>query len=99
MRTLEGTFALFQGSMQTTIIVNLFLVLVLGASMKRLWSLLNTLQILTHLPMLAFVFPTNLKVCLDIIRQVSNLNIIPKEWVTKFMTIIMSQVNSIVPAS
>ena len=81
MKSLEGAFKLFEGSMQTAILVNLILVIFVGASMKRLWSLINTLQILTHLPLLGFVFPTNLKICLDIIRQISTLNIVPKEWI------------------
>lgn len=43
MKALVGTFALFENSLETAIIINAILAIFLGASMKRLWSLINTL--------------------------------------------------------
>ena len=60
MRVVEKAFSMVDGSLQSGIIVNAVLAVVLGASMKRMWALINTLQILTNIPLLGFVVPTNL---------------------------------------
>ena len=60
MRVVEKAFSMIDGSLQSGIIVNAVLAVVLGASMKRMWALINTLQILTNIPLLGFVVPTNL---------------------------------------
>ena len=60
MRVVEKAFSMVDGSLQSGIIVNAVLAVVLGASMKRMWALINTLQILTNVPLLGFVVPTNL---------------------------------------
>jgi hypothetical protein len=58
----------------------------MGASMKRMWSLLNSLQIITHVSLLALALPSNLKVCLNTIISISSLSIIPKAWVDKSLS-------------
>lgn len=60
MRVVEKAFSMVDGSLQSGIIVNAVLAVVLGGSMKRMWALINTLQILTNIPLLGFVVPTNL---------------------------------------
>ena len=60
MKMVENAFAFVDSSLTTGVIVNAVLGVVLGASMKRMWALINTLQILTHVPLLNFVLPTNL---------------------------------------
>eukprot|EP00347_Sterkiella_histriomuscorum_P004566 403359976 len=51
----------------------------LGVSLKQIWSLLNTLQIITHIPLLGITIPSNLMICLQTIIDISNVKIIPKE--------------------
>jgi hypothetical protein len=43
MRLLERYFKIMDTSMTSGLIANLFLAVALGASMNRMWSLLNTL--------------------------------------------------------
>jgi hypothetical protein len=46
--------------------------------MKQIWGIINTLQILTLLPMIVPRTPANVKMCLQILEDVSNLKIIPQ---------------------
>ena len=67
MKMVEKTFAMLDNTLSSGVAVNVVLAVVLGGSMKRMWALINTLQILTHISLLAFVLPTNLSVCLSLI--------------------------------
>lgn len=95
MKMVEKAFSFIDGSLTTGIIVNAVLGIVLGASMKRMWALINTLQILTHLPLLNFVLPTNLSICLTLVVKISSLNLVPKPWVDTVVTYIQSQTSSV----
>jgi hypothetical protein len=64
--------------MTSGIIVNLVLAIVLRAPMKQMWNMINTLQILTFMPSLNIQIPTNLRVCLITIKEVTNLSLIPQ---------------------
>lgn len=88
MRTIEKAFTLVDTTLTGGVVANTFIAVAMGASMKRMWSLLNTLQIVTHIPLLALTLPANLKVCLNTIIQISSLSIIPKEWVEKTLSYI-----------
>jgi hypothetical protein len=78
MKTMEKTFGFIDSTMTSGIIVNIVLAVVIRAPMKLMWNMINTLQILTFMPMLNMQIPTNLKVCLETIKEVSNLSILPK---------------------
>jgi hypothetical protein len=69
--------------MTSGLFANLFLAVAVGASMKRMWSLLNTLQILTHVTLLAVTVPSNVVICLRKIVEISNVQVVPKAWVEK----------------
>lgn len=77
MKTVTKTFTAVGNSLESGIIINAVLAVVLGASMKHMWALINALQILTNIPNMGLVVPTNLQVCLTLIIQISSLNIIP----------------------
>ena len=47
----------FNSTLFGSIIMNIILSAVLGLAMKQIWALINTLQILTHIPMLTIVLP------------------------------------------
>jgi hypothetical protein len=83
MNTFGKAFSVLDSSLSGGVVANTFLAAAMGASMKRMWSLLNTLQIITHIPLLALKLPSNLKVCLNTIISVSSLSIIPKSLIDK----------------
>jgi hypothetical protein len=88
MKTVTKTFTAVGNSLESGIIINAVLAVVLGASMKRMWALINTLQILTNIPNLGLLVPTNLQVCLTLIIQISSLNIIPQSVVDSVVSFI-----------
>lgn len=67
MKMVEKAFSMLDNSLSSGVVLNVVLAVVFGGSMKRMWALINTLQILTHISLLAFVLPTNLSVCLKLI--------------------------------
>ena len=83
MRLMEKSFTTLDTSMTSGLFANLFLAVALGASMKRMWSLLNTLQIVTHVTLLAITLPSNVGICLRTIVEISNVQVVPKAWVDK----------------
>jgi hypothetical protein len=83
MMIAENVFAAIDVSMRSGFFINAILAVVLGSSMKRMWSLINTMQILTFIPELGFQIPTNLQVCLEKIKEISNVNIFPESWSEK----------------
>lgn len=82
MKAVEKAFSFVDSSLSAGIIINIVLAVVIRAPMKLMWFMLNTLQILTHMPMLNINLPTNLSVCLTIIKQIASLNLIPQPLVT-----------------
>lgn len=95
MKTVTKTFTAVGNSLQSGIIINAVLAVVLGASMKRMWALINALQILTNIPNLGLVVPTNLQVCLTLIIQISSLNIIPPSVVDSVVNFIQGTAASV----
>ena len=63
--------------MTGAITMNLGLSVVLGLSLKQLWMLMNTLQILTNLPLLELSLPSNVVMVAQSLRDISNMNLIP----------------------
>ena len=88
MRAMEQAFSLVDSGLTSGVVANIFIAVALGASMKRMWSLLNTLQIITHIPMLGFALPSNVEICLKTIVSISSMNIIPKAWVDYLLALI-----------
>jgi hypothetical protein len=81
MRLLERSFTILGTLITSGLFANLFLVVALGASTKHMWNLLNTLQIVTHVTLLAVSLPSNVGICLRSIVDTSNLQVVPKAWV------------------
>jgi hypothetical protein len=65
IKGIKAVFSVMDTSLASGIVANIVIAVALGASMKRMWSLLNSLQIITHLILLAIVLPSNLQVCLE----------------------------------
>ena len=74
--------------MTSSLIANFFLAAFLGIAMKQIWGIINTLQILTFLPILVPSLPSNIQSCLLMLSDVSNLNIIPTSVIDKFNEIL-----------
>jgi len=72
---------------------NLFLSMALGVAMKRIWTLINTLQVLTHIPMLELplTFPFNTKVFLQTLYDISNVKLIPKAQIIQGLTLVFKK--------
>jgi hypothetical protein len=66
---------------------NIFLSVLLGVSMKKLWMMITTLQIMTHLPLLAIYIPPNAVLCFASIVDISNMNIIPKHYTDAILSV------------
>jgi hypothetical protein len=50
--------------MTGSLVANFFLAAFLGITMKQIWGIINTLQILTFMPLMIPQLPSNLQVCL-----------------------------------
>ena len=70
------------------LVTNVMLSAVMGVATKQLWSLINTLQILVLVPRLNIDLPENVKLTLDGLYDISNVKIIPPEYVKKGMSFI-----------
>ena len=80
----KKAFSLVDTSLTGSLVTNILLAGVLGLAMKQIWALINTLQILTLIPLMEINLPYNLVFCLQALSDVSNLKIIPKkttDWV------------------
>ena len=62
----------------------------MGVSLKKLWMMITTLQIMVHMPMLAIYFPPNAVLCFASIVDISNMNIVPKEWIDAIKGVFVS---------
>jgi hypothetical protein len=72
------------------ITTNIFLSVILGVSMKKLWMMITTLQIIVNQPLLKVYLPANAILCFKAIVDISNINIIPKEYIDMIMGFISS---------
>lgn len=89
------TFASSANSALTgAVTTNIFLSLFLGVSMKKMWMMITTLQIIVHLPMLKILLPANTIMCFKTIVDISNMNIIPKAWINAALGVFISNSGS-----
>ena len=71
-------------SLAGTISVNIGLSVILGLSLKKLWMLMNTFQIIISLPLLNFSYPSNVITLCSSLKDISNLNVLPPGTMEKF---------------
>ena len=81
MQRIKGLFSAASSSMTSGLVANLFLSVLLGFSLKQMWKLLGTLQIITHITLLNIPLASNFQVCLESIVNISNLSIIPQSFI------------------
>jgi len=73
------------------LVSNLFLSVALGVAMKRVWTLINTLQILTHVPLLELplTFPHNAKMFMKALYDISNVKLISKSQIIRWIGVFL----------
>jgi hypothetical protein len=59
--------------------------MVAGLSMKKLWTMISSLQIIVHYPMLKIPMPANLYKLLNAIVDIVNLGLVPKKYIKEFL--------------
>eukprot|EP00347_Sterkiella_histriomuscorum_P008911 403343271 len=92
-RALQALAAGASSAITGAISTNILLSLVMGLSLKKLWMLIQTLQIIVHLPLLQIPLPSNVLLAMKAIIDVSNLNIIPKEYINKVLSFVTPETN------
>ncbi|CDW88884.1 UNKNOWN [Stylonychia lemnae] len=60
--------------------INFILSMIMGISLKNLWMLLNTLQIMVHIPLLNIPLPSNTIFMFSQVIEISKMNLIPKSY-------------------
>lgn len=74
-------------------LLNFILSLVMGVSMKLLWNLFATMQIITHMSLINMPVPSHVILCNQALIDIANLNMIPKEELkTIFNKFVVSEV-------
>ena len=86
MKALDKAATAASGTLIATISINIVLAIVLGVSMKKLWTMINTIQIITHYPMQSISYPSNALLCFKSIVDVANMNVIPKAYIKKVLS-------------
>eukprot|EP00347_Sterkiella_histriomuscorum_P006656 403351936 len=74
-----------------TITSNIALSIILGFSLKNLWMLMNTLQIIVNIPLLSLNLPQNIVILCKQLIDIANLNLLPKEYVNKLLSFMFIQ--------
>jgi hypothetical protein len=73
---------------------NLILSIIAGVSMKKLWMMISSMQIIVHYPMLKVPIPSNLLKLLTGIVDIVNLGLIPKKYIKEFINKIIKDVEA-----
>jgi hypothetical protein len=73
------------GAITTSIVYSI----VAGISVKKLWSMISTMQIITHYPMLSIPLPANVQIVLKALVDIANMGLLPKKYVKDLITSII----------
>jgi hypothetical protein len=75
------------GAVSTNLILSLFL----GVSLKKVWMLMNTLQILVNIPLMTLSLPSNVIYTFQTLIELTKFNFIPKDKVKKYIKKVFMQ--------
>ena len=75
----------FGTSLQVVTAGNFFLNLLLSASMATLWGMINSLQMLNHLPLYRISMPLNARVFFITIASILQFDLVPVDSLTNFI--------------
>ena len=68
----KNSSTMFLGS---SFVVNILL----AGSLSLLWGLINSLQLVTHFPLINVIFPTNAKTYFGVMFEIANFDLIPTD--------------------
>ena len=83
-RVLTALASIATASLLFTFVIPLALQIIIKAAMSRVWSVFNTLQILTLMPIMSLSLPANVQVIYEEFRKVVHMEFIPKEKIFEF---------------
>eukprot|EP00347_Sterkiella_histriomuscorum_P005063 403358044 len=86
MKTADGATTALTSAVSVNFILSLFM----GLSLKNLWMLLNTLQILVHIPLLKIALPSNSLYFFHSVNAIANLDFVPKDEIKRRILSFMS---------
>ena len=75
------------GAVSTNLILSLFL----GVSLKKVWMLMNTLQILVNTPLMTVTLPSNVIYMFQTLIELTKFNFIPKDKIKKYVKKVFMQ--------
>ncbi|CDW78616.1 UNKNOWN [Stylonychia lemnae] len=73
---------IFSATAFSFMISNIVIIFFVGGSLQLIWGLINSLQIIVHLPLLPFEFPSNAKSFFVMLFQAARFNFIPPDTFT-----------------
>lgn len=82
---LEGQADSVQGSSSAVMSTNLVINVALSGSLAMLWGLINSLQIIAHMPLLVIKFPINANVFYQMLLTLATFDILPTDMVSDMM--------------
>ena len=85
-KALESSAIVASFALTSTLSSNLILSILLGVSMKKIWTMISSLQIIVHYPMLKIQMPANILQMLNSIVEIVNLSLMPKKYVKEFIS-------------
>ena len=74
-----------KSTLQSILLGNYFLNLLMSTSMSVIWGLINTLQILIHLPVYSIPIPLNSKILFQQIIAIIKFQVLPTETINKWL--------------
>ncbi len=83
MRILKSIGKIASATLLASFSLNLALAFTFGISLKYLWNLMNTFQLVVALPLLSIVYPANYVLLCQTLTNIANLNVIPKDDIKK----------------
>ncbi len=84
-RALQGIQGAIGGSLVASLGSNLAVGLILGVSLSNVWQLMNTIQLLTLIPLFKLPIPPQFLSLCDSIMDFSNLDLLPEEVSIKYI--------------
>ena len=79
--TKQSTETTMGSSVSFTFVINL----ALNTSMALIWSMMNMLQIMVHMPLINMAFPSNALLLSLMLLEVANFDMLPHEIVSNYM--------------
>jgi hypothetical protein len=84
-RALDPGATSVASSVHTLVVSNFALSSVVKAPLQFLWGMINSLQLIVHLPVFSFILPANAQLLLVKLIDVSSFNLLPMDKINKLV--------------